>query len=499
MDERTRQRQFEDLFHRQLRARATKLIHGALPADRVVVESMPDGRDAVRATLNRLEVYDRDLLDQLPGTRAVSLDFGRRLIWPLSYTVARVRAQVLTPTEALVADKPAGAIGREQVQYALDRYELLPSRQRPTTVILASPTGFTPEARAMVEESDSPKLVLMGGRADGGWDVDMPESVRYSPWAQLLEFETQDDQVRRLLYHLEKDATVLESRGIAMTELSDKLGLPIEQTEAAVRQACRSDQRLMTVVHEGEVHLARSPLADEVRTMSLWMRIRRLLGMKPSTAERVRIMTAQRVELEQQREELDRRLSGLEAEEREALQKGAAAASDAEKKQLAGRLVRVRRDLRRIRAQVNVFTQQIDIIGTHVHNLTLAEQGRRMELPKAEDLTREAAEAEQIVAELAANADLAAGIEVGAQSALQADEEEAIMAEFAQVAEAQAAKTDSARAESASAAAGAPGSEPEAPARAKAGERGPAGERSRGRAEPPRAPGSKEKTQPEIG
>jgi hypothetical protein len=493
MDERSRQRQFEDQFHRQLRARATKLIHGPLPADRVVVESMPDGRDAVRATLNRLEIYDRDLLDQLPGTRAVSMEFGRRLVWPLSYTVARVRAQVLAPTEALLADKPAGPIGREQVQYTLDRYELLPGSQRPTAVVLASATGFTPEARALVGDSESPKLVLMGGRDDGGWDVDMPDSVRYSPWAQLLEFETQDDHVRRLLYHLDKEATDLESRGIALAELSDKLGLPLEQTEAAVRQACRSDPRLMTVVHEGELHLARSPLADEVGAMSLWMRIRRLFGFKPSTAERVRIMTAQRVELEQQREDLDRRMNALEAEERESLQKGAAATSDAEKKQLAGKLVRVRRDLRRIRAQVNVFTQQIDIIGTHVHNLTLAEQGRRMELPKAEDLTREAAEAEQVVAELAASADLAAGIEVGAQSPLQADEEEAIMAEFAQVAEAQAAKAETARAEAA------PGSEPETPARTKAGEKSPAGERSRGRAEPPRTPGSKEPSQPEIG
>ena len=330
MDERSRQRQFEDSFHRQLRARATKLIHGSLPADRVVVESMPDGRDAVRATLNRLEMYDLDLLNELPGTRAVSLEFGRQLIWPLSYTVARVRAQVLTPTAALVAGETPGPIGRDQVQYALDRYELLPTSQRPTAVILASATGFTPEARAMVTDSDLPKLVLVGGREDGGWDVEMSDSVRYSPWAQLVEFETQDDHVRRLLYHLDKEAAALESRGIALSELSDKLGLPLEQTEAAVRQACRSDPRLMTVVHEGELHVARSPLADEVGAMSLWMRIRRLFGFKPSTAERVRIMTAQRVQLEQQREELDRRLDALEAEERGVASEGAAAATEAE-------------------------------------------------------------------------------------------------------------------------------------------------------------------------
>jgi hypothetical protein len=172
--------------------------------------------------------------------------------------------------------------------------------------------------------------------------------------------------------------------------------------------------------------------------MTIWSRIRKLLRLKPTAAERVRTLTAQRVALEQERLEIDRRIDTLEGEERHALQQGAAAGSDAERKQIAGRLVRVRRDLRRARAQAQVFTQQIDIVGTHVHNLTLAEQGRRVDLPTAEDLTAEAAAAEQVVSELAANADLAAGIEVGAQTPLQEEEEAAIMAEFAQVAEASA-------------------------------------------------------------
>ena len=439
MDERSHHRQFENQFHRQLQARATRLIHGALPADRVVVEAMPDGSDSVRGTLNRLERFDRDLIDQLPGTRAVQLRFWRRVVWPISRTVARVRAQVLPPLEALLADEPTGPIGREQVLDALARYELLPHRERPTAVIFASATGFTAEASALANEQGGPSVILMGGREDGGWDVDMPAKVRQSPWAKLLEFETQDDRLRRLLYHLDKNATLLDSRGISIPELAEQLGLSAEQTEGIVRQACRTDSRLLTVVHEGTVHVCRSPLGEEGGTMSIWSRIRKLLRLKPTTAERVRTLTSQRVAIEQQRHEIDTKIDTLEAEERQALQQGAAAKSDAERKQVAGKLMRVRRDLRRARSQANVYTQQIDILGTHVHNLTLAEQGRRMDLPKAEDLTREAAEAEQIVSELAANADLATSIEVGAQTPMQEDEEAAIMAEFAQVAEAEAA------------------------------------------------------------
>ena len=434
MDERSRYRQFEDQFLAQLRARARALLKRSIPADQFQFETLPDGVDGVRATLTRLERYDRSLLEQLPGTRAVQLRFQRRVFGPFYSTVARLRAQVLAPIEMLVADKPAGPVGREQVLDALARYELLPQRERPTDVVFASATGFTAEAKALVNAGGRPTLVLMGGRADGGWDADMPDTLRRRPWAKLFELESQDERLKRLLYHLNKNVNQLESRGVSVPELAEQLGVPAPEVEALVHQACRHDSRLLTVVHEGTIHVCRSPLADEGNTMSLRSWIRKLLRLKPTVGEQVRALTAQRVQLEQQRHEVDQRLNALETEEREAVERGAVAKTDAERKQLAGKLMRTRRDLRRVRAQANVYTQQIDILGTHIHHLTLAEQGKRIELPKAEELTREAAEAEQMLSELAANADLAAGIEVGAQSALAAEEEAAILEEFKQAA-----------------------------------------------------------------
>lgn len=441
MDERSRYRQFEDQFLRQLRTRAEGLLRRPLPADRVVRETLPDGVDAVRATLMRLERYDRGLLEELPGTRTEQLNFRRRVFGPIHTTAARLRAQVLVPIEPLLDGQTPGPVGREQVLDALARYALLPEAKRPTAAVLASPTGYTEEARALVHSSDAPTLVLLGGRADGGWDIELPQSVRGTGWAPLFELESQDERLKRLLYHLDKSANQLESRGLSVRELAEQLGLSRVETEALVRQACRNDSRLLTVVHEDTIHICRSPLAEEGHTMSLWSWIRKLLRMKPTAAERVRALTAQRVRLEQQRHEVDQRLTALETEERETVEKGATAKTDVERKQLAGKLMRARRELRRVRAQANVLTQQIDIIGTHIHHQTLAEQGKRVALPDAEELTREAAEAEQIMSGLSANADLAANIEVGATSPLMAEEEEAIFAEFKQAAEQQAAAT----------------------------------------------------------
>jgi len=476
MDERSRHRQFEDQFQRQLRTRAQALLRRTLPADRFVVESLPDGLDHVRATLSRLERFDRGLLEELPGTRAMQLRFQKRVFGPINTTVARLRAQTLAPIEAILAGGAAGPVTREQVLDALARYDLLPQKDRPTAVVYASATGFTSEAQALVESRHPYSLVLMGGRPDGGWDVCMPEAVKKLAWAQLFDLESQDERLKRLLSHLDKKANALESRGLPVAELADELGLPREQVEGLIRQACRQDGRLLTVVTDGTMCVCRSPLADEGNKMSLWSRIRKLLRMKPTVAEQVRDLTTQRVGLEQQRHELDGRLEELEREERETVERGAAAKTDVERKQLAGKLVRTRRELRRLRAQADVFTQQLDILGTHIHHLTLAEQGKRIELPKAEELTKEAAEAEQVMTELSANADLAASIEVGAQSPLMQEEEAAIMEEFKQAATSAA-----------------PAAAPQAAT--------PAAERASGReaVSPPPLPADKNKARPEMG
>jgi len=462
MDERSRHRQFEDRFLNQVRARALALVQGKLPADEVVVQPTPEGIDGVRAELGRLEVYDRDVVEKLAGTRSLQLLFRKRIFGGLfRNTVSRVRVRVLAPVDALLNNETPGPVGREQVLDALASYELLPSRDKPSGVILASATGFTAEARSLAEGSGKPTLILMGGREDGGWDVTMPPAVRKTPWAKLFELESQDERLRRLLYHLDQNASLVDSRGMSLSALAEKLGLSSAETEVLIRRACRSESRLMTVVHDGQAHICRTPLAEEGNTMSIWSRIRRLLRLKPTTAERVRELTGQRVQIEQQRFELDQKVNALEADERQLIQQGAAAPSDAERKQVAGKLMRVRRELRRQRAQTQLYTQQIDIIGTHIHHLTLAERGKRLELPKAEDLTREAAQAEQIVSEVAANADLAASIEVTGETPMMAEEEAAIFEEFKQVAASQAAAEPPA-----TAAEPAPSAPSEAPTRA---------------------------------
>lgn len=483
MDERSRHRQIEDQFHRQLRTQAQKLL-GRVPADRVRIQPVADGVDGVRATLARLGRYERGLLDALPGTKTEYYQFSRRVLGPFRRTVVQLRAQALAPIDTLVEGDGAGAgpVEREDVLTALARYTEMPRDARPSCVVYASATGFSADARALVHAGGSPTIVLLSARRDGGWDVELPESLKNSPWARLFELETQDELLRRLLYHLDKRGLDLETRGVTVDALAEQLGMPRPQAEALLRKACEAEPRLMTVVNDGVLTVCRSPLADEVRPMAMaswwsWFR-RAVLRLPPTPAERVRQLTAQRVQLEQQRAQIDTRLNALADEARTLEERGVGAKNDAERKAIAGQLMRTERELRRTQAQANMLTQQIDVIGTHIHHQTLAEQGKRVALPSAEELARDAANAEAMMAELSTAADLASSIEVGATSALMAEEEQAIMERF-------------------KAAAAAPTPPEAAPAPQRTAQAAPAAERSRapGAADPA---ADKSKARPEL-
>lgn len=439
MDERARQRQFEEQFLSQLRNRAAVMVKTMLRDGQAVLETVDDGVQQLEGAMRRHELFDRRLIDEMPGARAAQIRFQKNRVGGLfKVTIGRLRAMVLAPPELLVKNERPVAVGRDQVLAALARYQLLPSAARPTSVLLASATGFSEAARALVHSTNEPRLILMSGRDDGGWDVEMPEATRRSPWARLFEFETQDELYKRLMHHLEQSAHQLDSSGISLPALSQKLGLPVDKAEALVRRACRANPRLMTVLHEGTVHLSRTPVIDEESSMKLWSRIRRWLRMKPTVAEQVREMTAARVRLEQQRAELDHKFASLQTEERQAREQGAAAASDNERKHAAARIVRVGREQKRLAAQGNVITQQIDVLGTRLHNLTLMQQGRSVALPSPQELAKEAAEAEQVVAQLSTSADLAASVEVGAMSSALAAEEAAVFDELKALSESRA-------------------------------------------------------------
>jgi hypothetical protein len=80
------------------------------------------------------------------------------------------------------------------------------------------------------------------------------------------------------------------------------------------------------------------------------------------------------------------------------------------------------------------LNQQVNIVATHLHNLELTQQGKRAELPDTEEIAADAAAAEDMLAKLQADNELADSVSgtVGMSSATagMTAEEQALFAEL---------------------------------------------------------------------
>ena len=132
----------------------------------------------------------------------------------------------------------------------------------------------------------------------------------------------------------------------------------------------------------------------------------------------------------QKQELFDRGAQEKIPEVRRMLAQGRENQSAVVRRRLAAQLAQLRKDLVRLNTTASMLNQQINIISTDIHNLTLIQQGQMAALPSTEELTENAVRAEEMLETLKADAELVAGLETGLGEVLAGDDEKAILAEF---------------------------------------------------------------------
>lgn len=153
-------------------------------------------------------------------------------------------------------------------------------------------------------------------------------------------------------------------------------------------------------------------------------------------------MEAQRIRLEDKQLKVDAELEELAPKEKQLIDDGAATKSVAVQKQLASKLIRLRREMRRLSTLSGMYTKQMQVLESQVHNQILKEEGLEVDLPTADEMTQTAADAEHVIAELDVKADLARQIEVHTTGLLAEEEEAAVLEEFRQLAGEKGTATD---------------------------------------------------------
>jgi hypothetical protein len=250
----------------------------------------------------------------------------------------------------------------------------------------------------------------------------------------LFDPEAASHKLARVRKEIEERSADLLTGGIAAAALAARLELPERVVAEAFAQAAIGDPELRVTRRSGEVLLYRgAPLhRQENQAMSVVDRIRQLFSSAGNESRKINELAERRAALSQRRDRIYEDIAKLERRESDLLHEGRTNASAVAKRRLAAQLAQLRKDIARQNTTAAMLNQQINIISTDIHNLTLIQQGQVAQLPDTDELTQNAVRAEEMLETLKANADLISGLETGMAETTTSADELAILKEFEQ-------------------------------------------------------------------
>lgn len=387
--------------------------------------------DRVRELMQAQHHHDRDLLHAMPKNTARVLTAHQRrwLFWQKPSEVAIV--SVLSPIEHLLDPSlgPPPPVGLAELVAHVK--QLAGEANVPHLVGVCSPTGFTDDARQSGLDLPNVSLVLIEPRSDGGWTtVGCSRGVRPTD-LRLFDPEAVTKKMERVRQEITVCGADLVTGGLSASLLAERLGLPVSLVARVFERMMATDRELRVSWQRGEAMLFRGAAVEaEDPEMSMVEWFRQLFGGEGEEARKINVLSERRARLAQRRDRLYDDIVKLEGRESELLKQGKEAASPTVKRRVATQIKQLRDEIDRLNTTAKMLGQQIDVISTHIHNLTLIQQGQGAKLPSTEEITQDAVRAEEMLEQLGADVDLATSLGTGVGDASITDEEMAILQEL---------------------------------------------------------------------
>jgi len=391
-----------------------------------------DDTDGLRARLASNRIFDRELLKSLPANRRIKLaGFERWMgLWKRRTGVAV--ASVLSPLShyAKSTDEPAPPIGLGEL--AAHVRELVSDANVPYIIGVCSPSGFTDGARDVRLEMPDVTVVLIEPDGRGGWRVHETGEHVDPRVRTIFDPESDEQKAERIRRHIEESSADLLTGGLSVSSLARESGLSEELVRQGFEAVAASDPELHLARTEGELLLFRgaSSKREERRSMSMIDRLRQMFAGDGEETTKINALAERRAALAQRRDRIYEDIAKLEHKEADLLRQGKETTSAVPKRRLAAQLAQVRKDVARQNTVAAMLNQQINVLSTDIHNLTLIQQGDMGKLPDTAELTENAVKAEEMLETLKADADMVGTLENEMGESLTSDEELAILEEF---------------------------------------------------------------------
>jgi hypothetical protein len=393
-----------------------------------------DGAVDLKRIMTELGQTDRDLQAKMPVGQRLDVEVSTRKWLFFKAPMARISVISLVPTRELLTGDAIQPITAERVKRELAK--IPPSLGGvPTTIVLLSTSGFTADARELVDRRSDRVIFLAQPNDLGGWSTFGPTTLKAA--TDLLDPEADDEKQSRLQEAIRAAHLELLGGGLSADKIASRTSLPLQWVEAALKDHAKANPGLVAKRLDGRVVLFRegsgpTKAGGAAKSGGLEMpfmdSFKALFSRKGETEKKISLLSERRAQLSQQRDLAYDDLAALEENETRLKDSFKTSTSESAKRRLTSQLLQARKDLNRKQQLMSVLNQQIDVVSTHLHTLELVQQGKGTALPSGEDLTKDAEAAEEVMAQLQADRELAGSLSTPGTSL--SDEEQALYDEL---------------------------------------------------------------------
>ena len=390
--------------------------------------------ERLRALLSRNKLFDRELLKSLPANRRLVLRGSQRRLGFWTRPTGVAIASVLSPLSHYVSSREDGAPPITLSELTDHVRRLVRDPKVPHVIGVCSPSGFTEEARQGRVGLPNATVVLIEPDGHDGWRTSATDKGVDERLLRIFDPEAANLKVERVRRFIEEGSAELLTGGLSVSAVVKRTNLSEAMVRRGFSNAADQDPELRLTEFEGEMLLFRgAPTpARERKPMNVIDRIRQLFSREGDEAEKTNMLAERRAALSVRRDRIYADIGKLEKKEAELFAEGKAAPSQVPRRRIAAQLAQMRKDIARHNTSAAMLNQQINIISTDIHNLTLIQQGKLASLPDTAELTENAVRAEEMLETLKADADLVGSLESGIEATIASDEEQAILREFEQ-------------------------------------------------------------------
>jgi hypothetical protein len=421
---------FDPAVHRQREQQLIQHVERLLQDDRLRIDtvlgrrpitafirdvSRTDKAVDLKRMMSEMSIPDRELQAKMPVGEAIEVTLSQKRLWVLRQVVGRLRVICVSPTRALLrGDDPQPMTPTEVNKFLASLPP--PLSGAPTTIALLSTSGFTMEAHELADRRADRTVILIEPNGAGGWTITGP--VETKALSDLFDPEGENEKRQRVRELIDENKVDLLGGGIATDRVAAKTHLPVQVVEAELKNYAKNTPGLVAKRLDGRVVLFRegtmpapaaaSPAGGSV--MPLIDRVKALFNRKGESEKKIAFLSERRTLLSQQRDRAYEEMNSLEQQEATLKDQFKNAGGAISKRRITSQMLQLRKDLERRQQLLSMLNQQVNVVSTHLHNLELVQQGQVASLPNTDEMTADAVKAEEVLAELEANSELAGSV-----------------------------------------------------------------------------------------